>query len=97
MTTAPRKTTMDKVMGKEGRNATLVESSPNPFMKAAEVAIRSKNKKKCYNKQRFSRRKSKEQRWERTTTRRMQRRGYKPHKRMNDAEARNKEGGGQTR
>ena len=38
---------MRKEGGMEGGNATLVESSPNPFTKAAEAANRSKNKKKA--------------------------------------------------
>ena len=47
MTSEQTTKTMDRTMGENGENATLVESSPNPFTKAAEAAIRAKNKKKA--------------------------------------------------
>ena len=47
MTSEQTTRTMDRTMGENGENATLVESSPYPFTKAAEAAIRAKNKNKA--------------------------------------------------
>ena len=48
MTTAATESTGDVVMGGEDqRVAAIVESSPNPFSKAAEAANRLRNKKKA--------------------------------------------------